>query len=159
MQSVGLLDLPAALLAHVNYCDDAELDLLARGRASVAYCPRTHAWFGHPPHRWREMLARGINVAVGTDSCASSPDLNLVDDLRLLHQLAPDVGPAALWELATVNAAKALGAERDVGTITAGKAADLAIFPTRGDEPLRHVLENFMLPAAVWAAGSPVLNA
>ena len=68
MQLVGLLDLPGAVLAHVNYCDDAELDILARGRASVVYCPRTHAWFRHPPHRLREMLARGINVAVGTNS-------------------------------------------------------------------------------------------
>src|SRR5207253_5134070 len=76
-QSLGLLDYPT-LLAHVNYCDDAELALLARGRASVVYCPRTHAFFGHPPHRWREMLSRGINVAIGTDSCASSPDLNLL---------------------------------------------------------------------------------
>ena len=60
--SLGLLDSPT-LLAHVNECDDAEMDLLAAGRASVAYCPRTHEYFGRPPHRWREMLARGINVA------------------------------------------------------------------------------------------------
>ncbi len=68
MHSLGLLDRPEALLAHVNYCDDAEMDLLAShgpGGASVVYCPRTHAYFGHPPHRWREMLARGINVAAG----------------------------------------------------------------------------------------------
>ncbi len=64
---LGLLDYPT-LLAHVNYCDDDELSILARGKASVVYCPRTHEFFGHPPHRWREMLGRGINVAVGTDS-------------------------------------------------------------------------------------------
>jgi cytosine/adenosine deaminase-related metal-dependent hydrolase len=153
MQVLRLLDLPATVLAHVNYCDDAELDVLARGRASVVYCPRTHAWFGHPPHRWREMRARGVNVAVGTDSCASSPDLNLVDDLRLVHQLAPDVAPDALWQLATVNAARALGMERDVGTISPGKSADLAVFPSRGEDPLRYVLENTVLPREVWLAG------
>jgi cytosine/adenosine deaminase-related metal-dependent hydrolase len=86
-QAIGMLDFPT-LLAHVNYCDDHELELLTRGRASVVYCPRTHRYFGHPPHRWREMLARGINVAVGSDSCASSPDLNLVDDLRLLPAIS-----------------------------------------------------------------------
>jgi cytosine/adenosine deaminase-related metal-dependent hydrolase len=158
MHAVGLLDLPNALLAHVNYCDDAELELLAGRRASVVYCPRTHAWFRQPPHRWREMLARGINVAVGTDSCASSPDLDPADDLRLVHQLAPDVEPATIWELATINAARALGLEREVGSITIGKSADLAIFPTRGDDPLRYVLENPALPAEVWAAGSAVSN-
>ena len=65
-KAIGLLDYPT-LLAHVNYCNDREMNLLAKGQASVVYCPRTHAYFGHPPHRWREMLARGVNVAVGTD--------------------------------------------------------------------------------------------
>lgn len=67
-QSTGLLSHPT-LLAHVNYCNDDEMAILARGKASVVYCPRTHAHFQHPPHRWREMLKAGINVAIGTDSC------------------------------------------------------------------------------------------
>src|SRR5205807_9072461 len=118
--AVGLLDYPT-LLAHVNYCDDAEMDLLARGHASVVYCPRTRAYFRHPPHRWRDMLSRGINVAVGTDSCASSPDLNLVDELRLLRRLAPEVPAMELWKMATIRAAKAIGWENEVGSISPGK--------------------------------------
>src|SRR5205814_2099478 len=123
-KSVGVLDEPT-LLAHVNYCDDAELATLSRGRASVVYCPRTHAYFGLPPHRWRDMLAAGINVALGTDSRASSPDLNLLDDLRLLHRLGPEVAPQTLWHLATLNAARALGVDACTGSLTPGKAADL----------------------------------
>ena len=135
----------------MNYCDDEEIDLLAVGRASVVYCPRTHDYFGHPPHRWREMLARGINVAVGTDSCASSPDLNLVDDLRLLHRIAPEVSAQRLWEMATVRAARAIGSS--AGTIEIGRPADLVAFEAPGDEPLREVLESQRLPLGVWAAG------
>ena len=67
-RDLGLLDY-GALFAHVNYCSDEELATLARGKASVVYCPRTHDFFGHPPHRFREMMAAGINVALGTDSC------------------------------------------------------------------------------------------
>ena len=152
MQSVGLLDLPA-LLAHVNYCDDDELEILARSRASIVYCPRTHAYFGHPPHRWSDMLARGINVAVGTDSCASSPDLNLVDDLRLIHRLAPNVPPHELWAMTTTRGARALGLSRHVGSITPAKDADLAIFPVTTDEPLTELLQTNVLPAQVWMAG------
>ena len=154
-KAIGLLDYPT-LLAHVNYCDDDEMALLTGGKASVVYCPRTHVQFGHPPHRWREMLARGINVAVGTDSRASSPDLNLVDDLRLMHRLAPEVEPHVLWEMATVRAARAVGMESEVGTLSPGKAADCVVFPARSSDPLREVLETDANPAEVWVAGTRV---
>lgn len=157
-RALGLLDGPS-LLAHVNICDDAELDLLRRGRASVVYCPRTHAYFGHPPHRWREMLAAGINVAVGTDSTASSPDLNLVDDLRLLHKIGPEVPPMTLWEMATARAARAIGMEAQVGRIAPGMAADLCAFPVKSDDPLREVLATNVLPSRVFIAGTDVPEA
>jgi cytosine/adenosine deaminase-related metal-dependent hydrolase len=149
---IGLLDYPT-LLAHVNYCDDDELAMLVRGRASIAYCPRTHRYFGHPQHRWREMLARGINVAVGTDSCASSPDLNLVDDLRLMHEIAPEFATEALWRIATLHGAKALGWEDGLGSLAAGKKADFVAFDVSTDEPLTEILEADILPREVWIAG------
>jgi len=151
-RELGLLDFPS-LLAHVNYCDDDELALLAAGKASVVYCPRTHAFFGHTPHRWRDMLAKGINVAVGTDSCASSPDLNLVDDLRLLHRLAPDFPAAELWQMATLRAARALRLENDIGSLTPGKRADLVAFRADGADPLARLLETDWLPLCVWIDG------
>lgn len=156
-RAAGLLDCPT-LLAHVNYCDDDEMTLLAAGRASVVYCPRTHAYFGHPPHRWRDMLLAGINVAVGTDSCASSPDLNLVDDLRLIRRLAPEAPAHTLWELATVSAARAIGLEDRVGTLEAGKAADFVAFPAAGNDPLAGVLDSDARPTGVWIAGDCVLR-
>jgi cytosine/adenosine deaminase-related metal-dependent hydrolase len=151
-QALGLLDYPT-LLAHVNYCEDDDLALIARGRASVVYCPRTHRYFGHPPHRWREMLAAGINVAVGTDSCASSPDLNLVDDLRVLHEIAPDIAVETIWEMATRRGAQAMQLE-DVGTLARGKAADFVAFEARGDDPLVEVLEDAdRVPVGIWIGG------
>ncbi len=150
-EAVGLLNYPT-LLAHVNYCDDEELAILAKGAASVVYCPRTHAYFGHRPHRWREMLAAGINVAVGTDSRASSPDLNLVDELRLLRQLAPDVPAIELWAMATTRAASAIGL-LSVGSIGPGKAADLCVFPAHDDDPLETILQQPTLPSHVYVAG------
>jgi cytosine/adenosine deaminase-related metal-dependent hydrolase len=150
-KSIGLLDHPT-LLAHVNYCDDAELDLLASGSAGVVYCPRTHLFFGHPPHRWREMLARGINVAVATDSCASSPDLNLVDDLRLLHKIAPEIPAEHLWKLITTNAARML-AMPDAGALATGRVADAVVFPVQTSDPLLEILESNVTPNHVWVNG------
>ena len=159
VHDLGLLGYPTALLAHVNYCDDADLALLAAGRASVVYCPRTHAYFGHPPHRWRDMLAAGVNVALGTDSLASAPDLNLLDDLRHLRRLAPDVPPADLWPLVTTRAARALGLGDAVGSLTPGKRADLVAFPLPGNvpDPLAAILDDdAAAPSAVWIAGRAV---
>jgi aminodeoxyfutalosine deaminase len=150
-RELGLLDYPT-LLAHVNYCDDEEMEILAGGKASVVYCPRTHEFFGHKPHRWREMIKRGINVAVGTDSCASSPDLNLVDDLRLMHRLFPEEPVETLWEMGTVRAARALGI-KDAGAIRVGDPADLAAFGCETGDPLREILEGDRLPIGVWNRG------
>jgi len=151
-RDIDLLSYPT-LLAHVNYCDDEELSILARGKASVVYCPRTHAYFGHPPHRWRDMLAAGVNVAVGTDSCASSPDLNIVDDLRLLRGIAPDIPASQLWEMATLNAARAINQSDRLGSITPGKAADLVAFATTDADPLNWVLRHAVEPSQLWIAG------
>lgn len=151
-QAAGLLDYPT-LLAHVNYCDDDELRLLAAGKASVVYCPRTHAYFGHPPHRWRDMLKMGINVSVGTDSCASSPDLNLANELRLLHRLAPQVPADELWQMATTRPARAIQMSDSLGSITPGESADFAVFPVAGEHPLTHLLETLVLPRETWIGG------
>jgi aminodeoxyfutalosine deaminase len=158
---LGLLDYPS-LLAHVNYCDDAELAILAKGQARVVYCPRTHEYFGHAPHRWREMLKRGINVAIGTDSCASSSDLNLVADLRLAHRQAPEIPVEEIWKMATTRAAAALDAGDEVGegacvgSLRPRAAADFTVFGVMGTEPLLEILETQELPKSVWIGGGKV---
>jgi cytosine/adenosine deaminase-related metal-dependent hydrolase len=150
--AIGLLSYPT-LLAHVNYCDDDDMALLAGGASSVVYCPRTHRYFGHAPHRWREMLRRGINVAVGTDSCASSPDLNLVDELRLVHRQTPEAPAVQLWEMGTIRGASAIGLRGEIGSLSVGKSADMVVFSEPGSEPLRGVLDQQILPTQVWIAG------
>jgi aminodeoxyfutalosine deaminase len=152
-EAVGLLGYERTLLAHVNYCDDAELEILARGRASVVYCPRTHAFFGHPPHRWREMLDRGINVAVGTDSCASSPNLNLVDELRVLRKLAPDLPADVIWQMATVNTAKAVDMQGRLGVLRRGAFADFVLFTGTNERPLDSILNQATVVREVWIDG------
>ncbi|MEW4527568.1 amidohydrolase family protein [Maioricimonas sp. JC845] len=124
-----LADVPRALVVHGNYLQADEMDWLAgQPHISVVYCPRTHAFFGHNEHPWREMLARGVNVTLGTDSRASNPDLNLWNEVRFLADRYPDVPTATLLGLVTRSAASALGIEADRGTLAEGKAADLAVF-------------------------------
>lgn len=152
MRHLGLLDYPT-LLAHVNYIDDSELEILARSQASVVYCPRTHAYFNHPPHRFEEMSQRGINVAIGTDSAASSTDLNIVDDVRLVYLSNPDRETEFLWSLITSRAAIALGMSHMIGQLATDRLPDLCVFEIRSNDPLKEILENTALPTQVWRSG------
>jgi cytosine/adenosine deaminase-related metal-dependent hydrolase len=152
-RDLGLLDYPS-LLAHVNYVDDEELDILARGQASVVYCPRTHAFFAHPPHRFRDMLARGINVCLGTDSCASSSDLDLRAELRLEKQLAPAMPLQEMLALVTSNAAAALGLQQVTGDLRPGLAADLLVLAG----PPESLLDATTSPAALLVAGQEAVR-
>src|SRR5262249_48639500 len=90
-------------------------------------CPRTHAYFGHAPHPWRLMLLRGINVALGTDSRASNPDLSLWNELLFLHDRFPDLPKGELLSLGTLAGARALGLDGETGSLTPGKRSDLAV--------------------------------
>ena len=83
-----------------------------------------------------------------------SSDL-LVDDLRLVHRLAPDVPPDELWQLVTTRAAQAV-MQPHLGHLSPGAAADLVAFPTTSADPLREILETAVLPSRVWVDGSPV---
>ena len=96
---------------------------------TIVYCPRTHAAFGHPPHPFREFLSRGIRVALGTDSLASNPDLDVLAEVRFLHRNYPDVPGATLLCMATLSGAEALGWHNETGSLTPGKSADLVVLP------------------------------
>ena len=83
-----------ALVIHGNYLNSEEITFLAAraARMSLVYCPRTHAYFGHEPYPLAALLAAGVNVAVGTDSRASNPNLDLWEELRYLHGRFADCG-------------------------------------------------------------------
>jgi cytosine/adenosine deaminase-related metal-dependent hydrolase len=97
--------------------------------STVVYCPRTHAAFGHTGHPFREMMARGIRVALGTDSLASNPDLSVLAEIRFLRQHHPDVPGDVLLRMATLSGAEALVWADRAGSLEAGKSADLVVVP------------------------------
>ncbi len=126
------------LYVHCNYLSP---DTPIPSFGTVVYCPRTHAAFGHPPHPFRDFLARGVRVALGTDSLASNPDLSVLAEARFLHARYPDLPGAALLHLATRAGAEALGWADETGSLEPGKSADFAVveLPPR-DEADPHAL-------------------
>jgi len=105
---------PHALAIHCNYLTDDEIRFLGdHPNVAVVYCPRTHAFFRHPPHPWQKLLAAGATVILGTDSRASNPDLSIWRDLQ---QVARQPAAPEVWTLLpmiTTRAASALGCNPD----------------------------------------------
>ena len=100
-----------------------------RRTQSIVYCPRTHAAFGHPPHPFREFLARGVRVCLGTDSLASNPDLDILAEARFVHRRYPDFPGDALLRMVTLSGAEALGWADEAGSLEPGKSADFVAVP------------------------------
>ncbi len=117
-----------SIVIHGNYLDDEEIRCLAayRDRMSVVYCPRTHAYFRHERYPLAGMLDVGVRVALGTDSRASNPDLDLRQEMRYVidHH---GVVPSDALKMGTLEGARALGQMNRRGTIANEKFADLAI--------------------------------
>ena len=141
------------IVAHGNYVSDTDITLIAESGSSVAYCPRTHHAFGHPPHPFSEMLRAGINVCIGTDSLASNPSLSILEELRFLHQRHPAVAAHDLIAMGTIRGAAALGWGDEVGSLTVGKAADLVVIPLEAAAEWDSMFESAETPGAVYIEG------
>ena len=117
------------LVIHGNYLDDEEIAFLAdhAERMAVVYCPRTHAHFAHAEYPLSKMLSAGVTVGLGTDSRASAPDLSILAEMRFVARRHPDVDRDVVLRLGTIFAARALGRDRQVGSLEPGKYADLAV--------------------------------
>jgi aminodeoxyfutalosine deaminase len=96
-------------------------------RVAIAFCPRTHARFGHAAHPYRALLERGVIVCLGTDSLASAETLSILDEMRFLHARDESLSGELLLTMATLFGAWALRADTTTGSIKPGKSADLAI--------------------------------
>jgi cytosine/adenosine deaminase-related metal-dependent hydrolase len=124
-----LAALDRALVVHGNYLSDDDIAFLAKHpQLTVVYCPRTHVYFGHKNHPWPRLLDAGVRVALGTDSRASNPDLNLWEEVKFLRRKHPHVPPSQWLEWATRNGAMALyGPETKLGTLAIGYPACFSV--------------------------------
>jgi cytosine/adenosine deaminase-related metal-dependent hydrolase len=113
------------IAVHGVQMTPSDLERLAARGTTVVACPRSngHTGAGAPPIE--EFYASGAPVAVGTDSLASAPDLNVFAELATMRALAPTVPAASLLESATRQGARALGFDADFGTIEPGKSSRL----------------------------------
>ncbi len=113
------------LAVHGVHATDDDLARLAARRTTLVTCPRSNRYTGAGTAPVGRFYASGVAVSVGTDSLASTPDLNLFFELAEMRALAPDVPASRLLESATRTGARALGFDPEYGTIEPGKRARL----------------------------------
>lgn len=131
LQRLGLLG-PRTMCVHATALDDSDIELLARNNCHVVHCPESNLKLASGFCPVQKLLDAGINVALGTDGAASNNDLDLFGELRTAALLAKAVAgdatalPAhAALRMATLSGAEALGLADRIGSLEAGKAADI----------------------------------
>ena len=129
----GLFDVPA-IAAHCVQITESDMDILKEKNVSVVTNPASNMKLGNGFAPVPKMLEKGINVCIGTDGAASNNSLNLFHEMSLLALIHKGVArtPQCIsagetFRIATINGAKALGLEREIGSLEAGKKADIAI--------------------------------
>ncbi len=135
LDSLGLTGRHVAL-AHCVHLDEEEMQLLARTGTHVLHCPSSNLKLGSGIARVHEMLARGISVSLGADGAACNNRLDMFTEMRTAALLQKALhGAEALparraLRMATIDGARALGLEDEVGSLEEGKRADLIILNT-----------------------------
>jgi cytosine/adenosine deaminase-related metal-dependent hydrolase len=138
------------LAIHGVQMTTEDLERLAARGATLVTCPRSnfHTGAGAPPIE--EFYASGVHVAVGTDSLASTPDLNMFAELATMRALAPTVPARQLLDSATRQGARALGFDAEFGTIEPGKSARLIAVDVPPDvEDVEEYLVGGVQPAQI----------
>jgi cytosine/adenosine deaminase-related metal-dependent hydrolase len=143
LNNLGLLG-PGFLAVHAVHATDSDIRLIRASGTPVAHCPRSNRETGVGRMPLHKFLNAGITVGLGTDSLASSPSLNLWDEMRYaFHSHKADGVPArTIMELATGGGAKALGMADSIGSLTPGMKADIIAvsLPNRSSGDLHYDL-------------------
>ena len=124
LDDAGFLNRRSVVVHGVQMSREDLARLSARGTTLVT-CPRSNAFTGAGTPPIASFYESGVPVAVGTDSLASTPNLNVFAELAAMRSLAPAVPASQLLESATLHGARALGFETEFGSIEAGKRARL----------------------------------
>ena len=172
LERLGLLS-PRLVAVHMTQIDDTDMALLKKYGVNIVHCPESNLKLASGFCPVHDLEQNHINVALGTDGAASNNDLDMIGEMRTAALLAKGVAQNAeaipafnALKMATLNGAKALGLEDQIGSITAGKQADLVAINMSGIEqqPLYDPISQLVYSSNrdqvtdVWVAGKQLLQ-
>ncbi len=167
LHGLGLIG-PNLIAVHAVHLAQNEIDLFAKLGAHVAHCPASNLKLASGIAPMAQLLDAGVNVGIGTDGAASNNKLDMFAEMRLTALLAKgasgraDVLPAQqALQMATLNAAQAIGLHNETGSLVAGKAADMIAvnLSTLHTSPCYDVISHLVYAASreqvthVWVGG------
>ena len=169
---LGLLG-PRFQAVHMTQISDDDLALLVETNSSVIHCPESNLKLASGFCPVERLWLAGVNVAIGTDGAASNNDLDLLGETRTAALLAKAVAGSATaldahraLRMATLNGARAMGLESEVGSLEVGKAADLVAFDLSGlaQQPIYDPVSQLIYATGrdcvkhLWVGGKPLLE-
>ena len=169
---LGLLG-PRFQAVHMTQVSDEDLALLVESNTSVVHCPESNLKLASGFCPVEKLWQAGVNVAVGTDGAASNNDLDLLGETRTAALLAKAVAGSATaldahraLRMATLNGARALGLEQQIGSLEVGKAADIVAFDLSqlAQQPVYDPVSQLIYTCGrdcvqhVWVAGKHLLD-
>jgi len=172
LDALGLLS-PRLLAVHMTQLTAAEIDRCADTGVHVLHCPESNMKLASGFCPVDTLLKAGVNVALGTDGAASNNDLDMFGEMRSAALLGKVVASDAsaipahtALRMATLNGAKALGLDGEIGSIVTGKSADLVAIDLGSIElqPIYHPISQIVYAAGrqhvtdVWVAGRRVVH-
>ncbi|ROS05139.1 5-methylthioadenosine/S-adenosylhomocysteine deaminase [Sinobacterium caligoides] len=172
LEQLGLLTANTQLV-HMTALNDDDIARVRRSGASIVHCPESNLKLASGFCPVDKLHKQGINIAIGTDGAASNNDLDLLGELRTGALLAKAVAGDAsavkahqALEMATINGARALGLEQQLGSLSIGKFADIVALDmtTLTAQPVYNPLSqliygnNTLAISDVWVAGQQLLD-
>jgi len=159
---------PDFFAAHCVHVDASDIDTLARFGSSVVHCPSSNLKLASGLAPVAQLLAAGVNVALGTDGAASNNRLDMFEEMRLAALIgkvqandASAITAAQAFTMATLGGARATGLAGATGSLEMGKSADVIAvrLDAPGMQPLFDPVSHFVYAASraevshVWVAG------
>ncbi|MDH5370701.1 MAG: amidohydrolase family protein, partial [Gammaproteobacteria bacterium] len=172
LNELGLLS-PRLLAVHMTQLTDDEINLVAETGTHVIHCPESNLKLASGFCPTSKLEKAGINISLGTDGAASNNDLDMMAEMQTAALLAKAVANDAsalpaeeILRMATINGAKALGLDSEIGSLEPGKSADITAVDLSGieNQPVYNPVSQLIYSAGrenvtnVWVAGHHLLK-
>lgn len=172
LQNLGMIS-PRLLCVHATQLESDEMEMLAANGASVVHCPESNLKLASGFCKVAQLQAHNVNVALGTDGCASNNNLDMIGEMRSAAMLAKAVAEDAsalpaiqALAMATINGARAMGMDNDIGSLEPGKLADIAAINLDAvncwpaHNPVSHLVyaSHASQVSHVWVSGRELLS-